>query len=229
MELKTASTKAVKFAIMNYHYSKAVPMSQCAFSVFEDGVFCGVICYSIGANKNIASSFGMSQGQACELVRVALNGKQSSTSKAVSISLRLLKKLNPLVKIVVSYADENQGHCGTIYQETNWYYVGDSTTTQTPVINGCRMHAKTVYSKFGTNVMGDLTKMGIDAYYEKDAPKRKYIYPLTNEAKGICERLKKPYPKKQTPAAEALMDDANGIPAVEGVQFDPAAQNLDTT
>jgi len=38
--------------------------------------------------------------------------------------LRKLKKHAKGLKLVVSYADFNQGHHGGIYQATNWIYVG---------------------------------------------------------------------------------------------------------
>ena len=61
-----------------------------------------------------------------ELVRVALNGKQEKTGSAVAKSLWLLKKKAPVVRLVVSYADSEQGHSGIIYQATNWIYTGFS-------------------------------------------------------------------------------------------------------
>ena len=44
--------------------------------------------------------------------------KQESTSKALAISLKLVKKHCPTVKMIVSYADEGQNHKGIIYQAT---------------------------------------------------------------------------------------------------------------
>ena len=128
MRLEKASTKAIRYAIMNWHYSKSVPMVQVAYAVFNDQMeWCGVICYGIGATMNIAKPYKLAGGEVVELVRVALNGKQGSTSKAVSISLRLLKKDAPLAKMVVSYADSEQGHFGTMYQASNWYFEKNSS------------------------------------------------------------------------------------------------------
>lgn len=125
MRLEKASAKAVKYAVMNWHYSKSVPGYSVAYSVFENNKFCGVVTYSLGANKNIGSPFGLKQGQIAELTRVALNGNQGTTSKVVSISLKLIKKECPLLRLIVSYADKGQNHLGVLYQASNWYYVGE--------------------------------------------------------------------------------------------------------
>ena len=199
MRLERASAKAVRYAVMNYHYSKAVPMVLVAYAVFNGaGEWCGIIAYSSGANSHIATPYGLKQGQVAELVRVALNGKQESTSQALSISLRLLKKECPLVQLLVSYADPQQQHVGTIYQATNWIYTG-KTVPKAAIIDphsGKTIHSRSAVAKYGT------TKGLTWAPYEC---RLKYLYPFNKAAKAIAETLRKPYPKK--PASEAQMDE----------------------
>jgi hypothetical protein len=87
------------------------------------------------------------QGEVLELVRVSLNGRQKVTSEAVTASLRMVRKDARNVKMIVSYADTEQGHLGTIYQATNWKYVGVSKGHAYYVVNGKRLHSKTVTAK----------------------------------------------------------------------------------
>lgn len=196
MRLEKASYKAVQYACMNFHYAKSVPVNVTGFSVFNDkNDWCGVILYGSGANNHIAAQYNLNQGEVIELVRMALNGKQESTGKALSISMKIIKKYVPLCKLLISYSDRNQGHYGTIYQATNWYYVGDSKTSQTPTINGKRIHAKSIYSKYGTNSIDVLRNKGINIQYSKDEPKHKYIYPLHKSLIPLCKSLCKSYPK----------------------------------
>src|SRR3990167_3158471 len=125
MKLYIASRLAVEHALKKFHYAKTIVNSQIAFSVFNDkDEFCGVICYGTGGGPHIGKVFDLVAGRWIELQRVALNGLHGSTSQAIGISLRLLKKYKPCVKLVVSYADIGQGHKGTVYQATNWYYLG---------------------------------------------------------------------------------------------------------
>jgi hypothetical protein len=195
MRLEIASHKAIKYACLNFHYAKAVPNVGLAYNVFnKNNEWCGVICYGIGATNNIAEPYNLKQGEVIELVRMALNGKQDSTTKAMAISLKLIKKNAPNVKLVVSYADSEQGHYGIIYQATNWFYTGFSVDTNL-IINGERKHRRTLGSKYGTCSAIELRKKGLNVEVLKTKPKWKYIYPVEKSLVPLCNSLSKPYPK----------------------------------
>jgi hypothetical protein len=206
MRLEKASYKAIKYACLNFHYAKSMPVNTIGFSIFNNNnEWCGVILYGTGANNNIANTYGLNQGQVIELVRMALNGKQESTSKALSISLKLIKKLVPMAKLIVSYADKDQEHTGVIYQATNWYYVGASLEDKKDgsfVIDGKRIHGKSIsdkckrfgYTKNINNIKLVYKTNNIVEFITKG--KLKYIYPLHNSMLALCNKLKKDYPKK---------------------------------
>ena len=81
MILKIASYKAVKYACLNFHYAKSIPVNTFGYSVFNDeNKWCGVVLFGLGASPYVSKSLGMNQGQAAELVRMALNGKQKNVS-----------------------------------------------------------------------------------------------------------------------------------------------------
>lgn len=125
MKLTRATLQAIKYACLHYHYSKSVPANPLGYNIYNDsGDWCGVVIFGMGATNNIGCPYNLPQGAVLELVRVALNGKQEQTSKAVSMSLKQLKKDVPQCRLVVSYADCDQHHLGTIYQATNWIYTG---------------------------------------------------------------------------------------------------------
>ena len=226
MRLERASTKAIRYALMNFHYAKAIPSVQSAFSVFNDNnEWCGVICYSIGANKSIGTFAKLPLGAVCELVRVALNGKQESTSKALSISLKLVKKNNPLLKLIVSYADIDQEHTGIIYQATNWYYLGETAQGQSAfIVNGRKTHNKTIHSKGLVQSLESVRKHldpNATKFYSKG--KRKYIYPLDKTMLHLCKSLSKPYPKKISDSS--ITANAATFQVAEEGQHYPIAQN----
>lgn len=202
MKLELASYKAVKYACLTFHYAKAVPLSLCAFSVFNDkNEWCGCIVYSTGSNRHLGTKFGLRQGEVCELVRVALNGQQESTSKALSISLKLLKKYNPLLKLVVSYADCDQEHTGIIYQATNWIFedkVQLNGGTPKWKVFGKVTHARTIGNrgwKCNLNWLQTYVDAKAEAVYTTG--KLKYLFPLTDVVKKKCLLVSKPYPKKE--------------------------------
>tara|TARA_Y100001938_G_scaffold58720_1_gene82173 strand:- start:4937 stop:5533 length:597 start_codon:yes stop_codon:yes gene_type:complete len=192
--LKRASKKAIKYSTFNFHYAKRRPgTSNIAYSVFNNkNEWCGCIIYGHGASPSIGKPYGLVHGQIIELVRMALNGKQESTSKALAISMKLVKKDCPTVKMIVSYADKGQNHVGTIYQATNWNYVGQSESTGHEYwYKGRWTHSKTIGDKhrmYGLKI--DHLKK------RKTSGKIKYIYPLCPEMKILTEKIKKPYPKK---------------------------------
>ena len=200
MRLKPASSKAVSYACRNFHYAKRVPVARLSYSVFnKQGEWCGVICYGSGAGDKAAKHFKMSQGQCCELVRVALNGKQEQTSKAVAISLKLLKKQAPLVRLVYSYADVDQKHVGTIYQATNWIYIGQSEPYRAGmIINGKQTHLRSASAMLKgkqcnlTNVRKYVDPEATEFY---SAGKRRYIQVFDESIRQKYLDLRQPYPK----------------------------------
>lgn len=203
MRISKATPEATRFACMNFHYAKSVPVCQHVYNVWNDNdEWSGVIIYGGGATPHIASPFDKWQGQVVELERVALNGKQGhgKTSEAVAKTLKALQKEAPWVDLVVSYADMDQGHMGTLYQATNWLYAGITNVNQRGafVVNGKKMHPKTVYSKGWKQSLLWLRE-NIDENAEEfiTLGKHKYLYPMTKEMRKRIQILAKPYPKKE--------------------------------
>lgn len=205
MRLTIANSKAVKYACLHFHYAKCVPVNTIGFNVYNDAdEWCGVILYGTGANNHIGSAYNLGIGEVVELVRVALNGKQGGgmTSRAVSMSLKLLKEKCPLVRLVVSYADCDQNHLGIIYQATNWIYVGVPAKNHCYVIKGKKTHKKSlawIQEKYGV----PLSIESVRKYADRNATefitkgKRKYLMPLDKQMRRKILPLAKPYPKSK--------------------------------
>jgi hypothetical protein len=193
MRLEIASNKAVKYACLNFHYAKSVPTYSIGYSVFENNNWCGVVLFGGGASVNMPKKFNLKNGQYLELNRMALNGKQFSTSKVISIAIKLIKKECPTVKMLFSYADKAQEHKGIIYQATNWYYIENIESSGTEyLLNGIWKHDRGRY-----NWKVDFKKLT----KRKKAGKHKYIYPLDKTLIPLCKSLAKPYPKKNAAVA----------------------------
>ena len=75
-------------------------------------------------------------------------GLRHPTSQCVAVSLKLLRRQSPGLRLVVSYADAGQGHVGTIYQATGWLYLGTSDQSYLRIA-GQVVHPRTVYDRYG--------------------------------------------------------------------------------
>lgn len=173
IELRKASTKAIRFACTHFHYAKRVPAVSFAYNVYENSQWCGVIIFSPGATVNIAKMFDCVQGEVLELVRIALNGRQSKTSQCVAMALRKLHRDAPYVKIVVSYADQNQGHIGQKY------------------------HPRSLHSK-GYRQSVEWLRENVDPNASEcfGLPKHKYIFVFDKRLKRKLQKKALPYPKE---------------------------------
>ena len=112
--------------IAAFHYSKTMPDStQFCFAGYLEDRLCGIVCYGQGCGKNQYTSLfpDIKNGEYCELTRLwCVNDMPRNTeSKLISMSLKMLPER---IKVVLSFADESMGHCGIIYQATNWIYCG---------------------------------------------------------------------------------------------------------
>lgn len=189
--------KAALYAAERWHYSECLPASPTAkIGVWEDEEFIGVVTYSKGANNNMASGIGVKQTEAVELTRVALGNHESPVTQIMSISRKLLTERYNRLKGIVSYADPEQNHTGTIYQADNWIYTGKSDDYTTPVIDGEEYHPKTAYTEYGTSSVKKLKKrLGEDRVSEKiKSGKLRYVYPLSDEVERKVKPMSKPYP-----------------------------------
>jgi hypothetical protein len=193
MRIARANTKAINYACKNFHYSKSVPAVQYGYNVYNDNdEWCGVILYGGGANNNMPKSFGKNAGEVLELVRVALNGKQETTSKAVAMSLKQLHKDNPLCQIVVSYADHRQKHLGTIYQATNWIYVGKTITSDTQYFyKGKWTHERTI------NAQKNKEQLKATLPKRENSNKFKYVFCFNKRERKEYLKIALPYPKEK--------------------------------
>ena len=201
---------------MRWHYSRAMPKSKLVrIGVWEDGTFVGAIVYGLGANRHIARPFGLEDTAVCELVRVALGpGRQHPTSQCVAVSLKLLRRQSPGLRLVVSYADAGQGHVGTIYQAGGWIYLGGSSQSYLR-IGGKVVHPRTVYDRYGRGGQSvPWLRENVDPKASRVpmAPKLKYVYPLDKRLRRKLEEQAKPYPKS---AAEVTPGDTSGSPPEE--------------
>ena len=203
MRISKASSLAAQYACKHFHYSHSVPMTLYRYNVWnDDGEWCGVIIYGLGANVNIAATYDKWQGQVYELERVALNGKQGhgKTSQAVAMTLKALHQEAPWIDLIVSYADIDQNHNGTLYQSTNWVYTGikNADSRGAFIVFGRKRHPKSLHT-LGWKQSLVWLRNNVDPKAEEfiTKGKHKYLYPMTKEVRKYISVLSEEYPKKE--------------------------------
>lgn len=121
-----------------------------------------------------------------ELMRLWSPDVYSYTLSAfLSKTLKLLKLHAPSIQIVVAYAASEVGHHGGIYRASNWFYWGRAKAggPQALIINGEKVHARTVNHRYGHANQQRLRQEGHIVESIARIPKHTYYYPLTRLAR----------------------------------------------
>lgn len=222
-----ATHKAATYAVMNWHYSRKMPKAKLVrVGAWEDRRFIGVVLFGSGAgNSTNGSQYGLAtSGQVAELVRVALRDHQTPVSRIVAIALRFLRKVNPDLRLVVSFADTTQGHHGGIYQAGNWLYTGITSGDREFHVNGQILHPKAVYMRKWVQSETWLRE-NIDpaARLVKTPGKHRYLMPLDDDIRSRLQPLVKPYPKRAKQATDGDQPDGGGATPTRALHHSEAA------
>jgi hypothetical protein len=133
--LKAITSKRGNDFIRANHYSgKVVNNSQLHIGVFKGGVLGGVLQFGCSLDKRKIQGLVKDTGwnEFIELNRMAFTDllPRNSESRAIAISMRLLKKYAPHIKWVISFADATQCGDGTIYRASGFVLTGIKKNTQ---------------------------------------------------------------------------------------------------
>jgi hypothetical protein len=205
LKLDWCSHEAATYAVMKWHYSKAMPSGKLVkIGVWENGRFIGAVLYGLGATPMLCRPYGLTINETAELVRVALSSHSATVSRILAISLKMLTRACPKLRVVVSFADKNEGHHGGIYQATNWIYTGESSEAKFGVIGGKVVHPRTIAAmkKRDPSSVARMKKTLKQGKY-------RYVMPLDAEMRSKIETLRKPYPKRAGSAG-------SGTPPIQG-------------
>lgn len=143
------SPKLAREYIATYHYSHILPDCVQECFVAKDGTkIVGVLCYGRGATNDSITNLvkGINLNQTRELVRLWCKDNTPKNTESFFIA-KTLKLLPKEVKAIVSFSDEEQNHFGTIYQASNFYYLGKGNSNQMLINSeGKKFHIRTIGS-----------------------------------------------------------------------------------
>lgn len=125
IEVKVIPSQVAVPFIKKHHYSGKVVNNSCLhFGVFLDNKLHGVMSYgpSLDKSKMLNLVNGTGWNEFLELNRMAFDEvlPRNSESRAISMSIKLIKKNAPQIKWIVSFADGCSCGDGTIYRASNF-------------------------------------------------------------------------------------------------------------
>ena len=230
--------------IVKYHYSRKWSLCQVAYGVFyitdkqckffnaveEKLIGCIVFGQPIGRSAAESISKLINVYEVFELTRLFIHDGYGKNIESYSIAkaLELVKKDFSHIKAIISYADGEQGHKGTIYQACNFYYQGNSSLALMPNYSVSLtgppyqwIHSRTISSTYGShNVEYLKKKIGHTFWRKKESSKHRYVFLLGSktEKRKILKSLKHPfqslYPK-----------DTNYTDEIEQIIVDTSTEN----
>lgn len=209
LRLDFATHEATKIACEQYHYAAVLPTGKLVkIGVWEDDIFRGVVIFSRGASPWLGRRYDLDHTEICELTRIALREHDAPVSRIVSIAIRILKKTNPGLRLIVSFADPSRDHHGGIYQAGNWIFTGQSMDVDEYFVGGRWRHKKGVW--YGLRESGRQGKNlpyvegGEPVEFRRSPGKYRYLYPLDREMRELVELLRRPYPARIDAPAQAV-------------------------
>ena len=187
--------------VKNFHYSKkAVNNSILHLGVFnkKSKKLEGVLQYGYPLNPkttpqkyvNDSSMYDM-----LELNRMAMfdTAPKFSESQAIGLSIKYLKRYEPNIKWLLSFSDGKEGNVGTIYQATNWLYLGYQRSISFYRLDGEIIHSVSTWHRHGTRRVDALTAI-YNNVSKIESRQYRYVFPLVSGIRFNFE--KEPYPKK---------------------------------
>lgn len=192
---------AMDLVIKNHYLHRKAPCS------IAYGLFCkkcksivGVVTYGVSCSSTLLRGIcgDEEKHNVYELTRLWIKDGTPKNSESFLIG-NTLKKLDK--EIIVSFAEIQQGHVGTIYQASNFLYCGLSAKFKDPKVKGLEHQHHATYAH-GMNMQQIKDKYGANNVYYVDRPrKHRYIYfnAKGRRRKELMLKLRyeiMPYPKK---------------------------------
>ena len=186
--VKRVERKEISDFIESNHYSKSINgcIADYCFALYDENKIIGAMFYGRMAMRNQWKRFSDNEAKVTELRRLCCIDETPKNTESFFIgkTLRWLKK-NTNLEIVVSYADKEYNHNGTIYKAANFEYLGLKAGAKVIWYNGKKYHDKTIRTKYKgvlkpfAQRLKDALDAG-EAKYEKTAGKHCYVFNLKN-------------------------------------------------
>lgn len=194
-KVELSTFQVVKPFIEKYHYSNSVKglhTSYC-FGLFQEGKFgmdelIGSMIYGVPSSMEgqRTDKYGNQSGKVLELNRLCCIDDTLKNTESYFIG-KTLKWLNKHTdyQVVVSYADPEYNHNGTIYKASNFIHYDMTGSDKVLIVDGKKYHRRTLRkdSPYAEIIRQRLEDKDSDVYWKKTCEKHIYIYYLDKKLK----------------------------------------------
>tara|TARA_Y100000310_G_C20646738_1_gene797078 strand:- start:1336 stop:2037 length:702 start_codon:yes stop_codon:yes gene_type:complete len=187
--------------IIKNHYSKKYyNATYIHLGVYRDSELLGVLQYGYAMNpasqKSVVADTKIDEY--LELNRMWLDDvlPRNSESKAISYSIKYIKKAYPKIKWVQSFADERCKCFGVVYQASNFRYYGEHTT-RFYTLDGVIFHKSLMERGPSLSKSARILQDGKDRAASEDLRQFRYIYFIKKAYIDKCKLGQKEYPKQR--------------------------------
>jgi len=173
--------------VKKWHYSSTLPNCEYYYGLFKlEGELIGVAAYGKPAMRFQKSCYKCD----IELRRLCLidDTPKNAESRFIGLTLKELRHNGHIA--VLSLADPEHGHFGTIYRASNFEYLGEERGggSRLLVIDGEEIHSRTAFARYGTSGINSLSRLlGSDRVYGRNKI-RKQVYRYVLDSKALTKQ-----------------------------------------
>ncbi len=133
--------------VIKHHYTQAFGKASIILGLYRVGnsTLQGVITFGQCSGRLVAQSIyeGATEKTVMEFLRmVVLDECECPRTYFMSKSISILKQKYPKIKALVTYADQTEGHTGTVYKANSWKYIGQTGKKYHYTLNGVRYNKR---------------------------------------------------------------------------------------
>lgn len=182
--LADARTAAIA-RIRSNHYTRSVPSGKSYYFAFRDAL----VIFSIPANQFVGRFLFGRKRNVWEFSRLwaPYGHERNLLTQAISACVRAFRVAQPDVWALVSYADPNVGHSGTVYRAASWIPCGQVEESRYYLdSNGTVVSRRKFHSGGHAMRKAEIEALG---FREVQRPGRmRFVYPFTRTARREFQR-----------------------------------------
>ena len=184
-----------------HHYSHNVNGVQSLyhFGLYREGNFglptmIGAMMYAHPSMPATAAKYNPINPDKClELRRLVCidDTPKNTESYFIGQTFKWLKE-NTAMEVIVSFADQHQGHTGVIYKATNFDYLGETGNGRILMVDGKEMHSRSLNQldrPYGRELNRRYKAGDKNIFWKNTKPKHIYTYYLNKKIKRQIKRL----------------------------------------